>query len=537
MILLGVGLSILLVLAIGLVVSRKVEGDSGRYLVAGRTLGLPLVAAGLMAQAVDSNATLGNTDLAYGFGFWAGASLPIGLALCLLLTGIFFAKPMNAAKLLTLPDWYARRYGRQVEVGSSVLMVVAYVVLLAGNLVAGGFLFEHFLGIDYTIGVLLIVAVVLTYTVAGGMFADAYTAAAQMAITLVATAALVIWVAHTYGQTVTEGKGPRPKDTDVVRVHYKGTLLDGKTFDSSYDRGEPATFPLGGVIPGWREGLALMPVGSKYKLWIPASIGYGEAGTIVQGELVDTCGGGVSQFGTTTFNAAFFAGVQLDQWKAHSWYFTRYPMGREATLNYPELDVKFTNTTDGAIIVKTTYTGTSITVSVYGQPLATTVRAEHGSPSNHRNYSTQREESSDRCEGDESVTKAGAGGFMLKSAPPEQLVSAIRIVAAGDTLLAPAVTRRLLEDFTRRPPPGQSQSPLLNQLTERETEILRLIAAGASNQAIADTLHVSVSTVKTHINHLFRKLDLRERVQAVILAYETGLVRPGDPGATHNTVG
>ncbi|MFC5578170.1 FKBP-type peptidyl-prolyl cis-trans isomerase N-terminal domain-containing protein [Lysobacter niabensis] len=80
-------------------------------------------------------------------------------------------------------------------------------------------------------------------------------------------------------QVITEGTGPKPKDTDVVRVHYKGALLDGKTFDSSYDRGTPATFPLGGVIPGWREGLALMPVGSKYKLWIPASIGYGEAGT------------------------------------------------------------------------------------------------------------------------------------------------------------------------------------------------------------------------------------------------------------------
>src|SRR5688572_8314709 len=80
-------------------------------------------------------------------------------------------------------------------------------------------------------------------------------------------------------QVITEGSGPKPKDSDVVRVHYKGTLLDGKTFDSSYDRGTPATFPLAGVIPGWREGLALMPVGSKYKLWIPSSIGYGEAGT------------------------------------------------------------------------------------------------------------------------------------------------------------------------------------------------------------------------------------------------------------------
>lgn len=80
-------------------------------------------------------------------------------------------------------------------------------------------------------------------------------------------------------QVITEGTGPKPKDSDVVKVHYKGTLLDGKTFDSSYDRGTPATFPLAGVIPGWREGLALMPVGSKYKLWIPASVGYGEAGT------------------------------------------------------------------------------------------------------------------------------------------------------------------------------------------------------------------------------------------------------------------
>lgn len=80
-------------------------------------------------------------------------------------------------------------------------------------------------------------------------------------------------------QVISEGTGPRPKDTDIVRVHYKGTLLDGKTFDSSYERGEPATFPLTGVITGWREGLALMPVGSKYRLWVPAALGYGESGT------------------------------------------------------------------------------------------------------------------------------------------------------------------------------------------------------------------------------------------------------------------
>ena len=207
MIILGVGASVLIVMLIGLLAARKVDGDSARYLVAGRTLGLPLVAAGLMGQAVDTNATLGNTDLSFQFGFWAGASLPVGLAVCLLLTGLFFAKPMNRAKLLTLPDFYRRRFGRAVEVASSYMMIVAYVILLAGNLVAGGFLFEHFLGTSYTVGVLLIVGIVLSYTVTGGMFSDAYTAAVQMVITLVATAALFLWVAVNYGITIPEGMG------------------------------------------------------------------------------------------------------------------------------------------------------------------------------------------------------------------------------------------------------------------------------------------------------------------------------------------
>jgi FKBP-type peptidyl-prolyl cis-trans isomerase FkpA/FKBP-type peptidyl-prolyl cis-trans isomerase FklB len=80
-------------------------------------------------------------------------------------------------------------------------------------------------------------------------------------------------------QVLTEGKGAKPQATDTVRVHYKGTLLDGKTFDSSYDRGEPATFPLNQVVPGWQEGIALMPIGSKYKFWIPSKLGYGDKGT------------------------------------------------------------------------------------------------------------------------------------------------------------------------------------------------------------------------------------------------------------------
>jgi SSS family solute:Na+ symporter len=208
MIIFGVTVGVALVVLIGLFVARKVDGDSTNFLVAGRSLALPLSAAGLMGQAVDSNATLGNTDLAASFGFWAGASLPLGLGLCLLITGIFFAKRMNGMGLLTLPDFYRIKYGRGVEITASVLMIFSFCILLAGNLVAGGFLFERFLGTSYDVGVLLIVVIVLTYTLTGGMFSDAYTAFVQMVITVTGTAALFIWVAVRYGIMVPDGMGP-----------------------------------------------------------------------------------------------------------------------------------------------------------------------------------------------------------------------------------------------------------------------------------------------------------------------------------------
>jgi DNA-binding NarL/FixJ family response regulator len=123
--------------------------------------------------------------------------------------------------------------------------------------------------------------------------------------------------------------------------------------------------------------------------------------------------------------------------------------------------------------------------------------------------------------------RAGASGFLLKSVRPAKLVDAVRTVAEGDALLAPAVTRRLIEEFMRGPPPGQAVPPGLAELTDRELEVLRLVARGLSNGEIAAELFVSEATVKTHANRIFSKLDLRDRVQAVVLAYECGLVRPG----------
>jgi DNA-binding NarL/FixJ family response regulator len=123
--------------------------------------------------------------------------------------------------------------------------------------------------------------------------------------------------------------------------------------------------------------------------------------------------------------------------------------------------------------------------------------------------------------------KAGASGFLLKDVRPEQLAEAVRVVAAGDALLAPAITRRLIEEFVRRPPRGSGPPAELSQLTERELEVLKLMARGLSNAEISSTLFVSDATVKTHVTHVLAKLKLRDRVQAVVLAYESGLVKAG----------
>jgi len=117
--------------------------------------------------------------------------------------------------------------------------------------------------------------------------------------------------------------------------------------------------------------------------------------------------------------------------------------------------------------------------------------------------------------------RSGASGFVLKDDPPEQLLAAIRVVADGEALLSPAITKRVIKQFARIPRPEPPRQ--LDELTERELEVFRLIARGLSNAEIARELHISDTTVKTHITHILMKLNLRDRVQAVVLAYETGL--------------
>ena len=126
--------------------------------------------------------------------------------------------------------------------------------------------------------------------------------------------------------------------------------------------------------------------------------------------------------------------------------------------------------------------------------------------------------------------RAGASGFMLKDAPAEQLINAVRVIAAGDALLAPSVTRLLIEEVSRRPAvDAASVAPGLVDLTDRELEVLLLMARGLSNGEIATQLYLGEATVKTHVGRVLTKLDLRDRVQAVVVAYESGLVTPGAP--------
>ncbi|KAG2478415.1 MAG: putative Urea/sodium symporter [Nitrosopumilales archaeon] len=166
---------IILTLAVGIISSRLVKKSGRRLIVAGKSLPLFMVGTMLAAQAVDGNSSLGNVALVFEFGFWAGAVIPLGLAICLFITGAAYAKKLNKMSMFTLPDFYFRRYGNGAEGISGILMIVSFTILVAGNLAASGFILEVVFGIDYIYGISLSALVVVVYTIAGGLFASAWT--------------------------------------------------------------------------------------------------------------------------------------------------------------------------------------------------------------------------------------------------------------------------------------------------------------------------------------------------------------------------
>ena len=177
---------LVLSIVVGTLTSRLVKKSSKRYMIAGKSLPLFFVGTMLAAQSIDGNSSLGNASLVYSFGFWAGAAIPIGLSICLFLTAAFYGKKLNKMSMLTLPDFYYRRFGKGPEAISSVLLMISFTILVAGNFAATGFILQAVLGIDFFWAVLIGAAVVLVYTFAGGLFSSAYTDIFQIYLAIIA---------------------------------------------------------------------------------------------------------------------------------------------------------------------------------------------------------------------------------------------------------------------------------------------------------------------------------------------------------------
>jgi SSS family solute:Na+ symporter len=182
-------------LIVGTLTSRLVKNSSKRFMIAGKSLPLFFVGTMLAAQSIDGNSSLGNVSLVYQFGFWAGAVIPIGLAICLILTGAFYGKKLNKMSMLTLPDFYYRRFGAGAEGISGVLMMISFIVLVAGNFAASGYILSTVLHIDFFWAMLIAALVVLVYTFAGGLFSSAYTDIFQIYLAIAAFWAAFIFFA------------------------------------------------------------------------------------------------------------------------------------------------------------------------------------------------------------------------------------------------------------------------------------------------------------------------------------------------------
>lgn len=222
---------------VGVVAVKLVKKSTRRYIVAGKSLPLFFVGTMLAAQSIDGNSSLGNVALVYQFGFWAGAAIPIGLGICLILTGAFFGRRFNRMNMLTLPDYYFRRYGNLTEVMSSVLMAISFIVLVAGNLAASGYIISSVLGSDFFWGILIASLIILLYTYMGGLFSCAYTDIFQIYIAIFAFWTAFIFFASPYA----------PIAWDTVMANIPTMMIDASGI---YD-------PANGAYLFWAAILAL----------------------------------------------------------------------------------------------------------------------------------------------------------------------------------------------------------------------------------------------------------------------------------------
>lgn len=225
--------------AIGILAVKFVKGSSKRYIVAGKSLPLFFIGTMLVSEAVDGNASLGNVSATFGGGFWAGATIPLGLAICLVLTGAFFGKRFNRMSMITLADFYYRRYGNTTEVMSGTLMAISFIVLVAGNLGASGYILSVLLGIPLIYAMLISTAVVLLYTYFGGLFSCAYTDIFHIYLAIIG-----FWAGFLY---FIGPWSPIPGGLATIVATAPGNFMD---LSGLYDLGN-------GALPNWATLISL----------------------------------------------------------------------------------------------------------------------------------------------------------------------------------------------------------------------------------------------------------------------------------------
>lgn len=195
----GLGVYILTFVLVGIWMVTYVKGSGKRYIVCGKSMPLFFICTMLLAQCVDANCTMASAAGTYNGGFWLGFVYPLGLALCLLITGLMFAKPLNHMNLLTLPDFYFRRYGPNVEWVVSLIMAFSFMILVAGNFAGSGWIVGYIFNIDYTWALIIISVLIFIYTVAGGLFSSAATTVIQIYPACLGFIIAAIWLLGAYG--------------------------------------------------------------------------------------------------------------------------------------------------------------------------------------------------------------------------------------------------------------------------------------------------------------------------------------------------